>query len=335
MKRRGSNPVTGSVAAVVAAVIAVTFPASLACGQEQAATAEALFREARELSAHGDYAGACPKFAASQRLDPGYGTLYNLGECLAHQGKTASAWAAFQEAASLAKTAGQTEREAKATRAAGALEANLERMIIVIKAPPPGLMVKRGGVVIDAAAWGSPLPVDPGKHLLEASAPGKVPFSLEVASGGPGKAITVEIPPLADVPVPAPAAPAAPPATPASSDGAPSRRIAAYLTGGAGVVGVVVGAIMGSSAKSKWNEAETQDCKTSTLCNQTGVDLVSSAKTAATVSDVGFIAGGALVATSVILLVTALPTRPRTTGRLMLSPAVDPKRGELLLRGSF
>lgn len=331
MKPRGSNPPTWCVAWCVAGALSLSAP--LAFGQENAASAEALFRQARELSAHGDYAAACPKFAASQRLDPGYGTLYNLGECLAHLGKTASAWAAFEEAAALAKTAGQAEREAKATRAAGALEATLEHMTIVVKAPPPGLVVKRGGVTIDAAAWGSSLPVDPGKHLIEASAPGKRPFTIEVSSGGPGKPTTVEIPALADAPVSGPA-PGAIPGAPAS-DSAASRRIAAYVTGGAGVVGVVLGAIMGSSAKTQWNQAQTQDCPTSTMCNATGVNLVSSAKTAATVADVGFIGGGVLVATGVVLFVTALPQGQRTTGQIVIAPVVDATRGGVLLRGSF
>src|SRR5277367_3532955 len=87
MKHRGSNPVAWSLA------VALSLSAPLALGQEQAATAEALFRQARDLAGKGNYAAACPKFAASQRLDPGYGTLYNLGECLALEGKTASAWA--------------------------------------------------------------------------------------------------------------------------------------------------------------------------------------------------------------------------------------------------
>ncbi len=329
MRRRGSNPLAVAVAA------AVTLAAPLALGQEQAATAEALFREARELAAHGDFAAACPKFAASERLDPGYGTLYNLGECLVHEGKTASAWATFEEAAALARTAGQTEREAKAKRASGELTARLVKMIIVVKAPPPGLVVKRRGVTIDAAAFGSALPVDPGKHLIEATAPGKKPFSIEVDSGAPGTPTTIEIPPLADAPVDAPH-----PAPVATPDGAASRRVAGYVTGGFGVVFVAVGAITGSIARSKWNEAQTQHCPTSNVCDQTGVDLVSNAKTAATVSDVGFIAGGALVATGVLLITTALPKAKQAMGGLVLSPVVgashdgSPRAG-LRVGGSF
>jgi hypothetical protein len=327
MRTRGSNPLAWAVAAIVA------LAAPLASGQEQAATAEALFREARELVAKGHYAEACPKFAASQKLDPGYGTLYNLAECLAHEGKTASAWAAFHEAASVAKASGQVDREAKATRFVAGLEPKLERLILSVAAPPPGLVVKRGGLIIDAAAWGSALPVDPGKYVIEASAPGKKPFSVEIGTKGPGTSVTVAIPPLADAPVAlAPIAPLAAP--PAVDSGAP-RRVAAYVTGGVGVVGVVVGAVLGSMAKSKWREAQTQHCRTSTLCDATGVDLVSGAKTDATVATAGFIAGGALLATGVVLFATALPKSHAPTGRLVVSPVLEPTQGGLSLRGSF
>ena len=329
MRARGSNPIAWAVAAALA------LAAPLAAAQDQAATAEALFREARELSARGHYAEACPKFAASQRLDPGYGTLYNLGECLAHEGKTASAWAAFHEAASLAKASGQAERETKATRAVAALEAKLERMILVVPAPPPGLQVKRDSVTIDAAAWGSALPVDPGKHVIEASAPGKKPFSIEVSTTGPGKPITVEIPALADAPVEAAPNAVAPLPTAPPVDSGAGRRVAAYVTGGVGVAGIAVGAVLGSLARSKWNEAQTQHCRTSTLCDPAGVDLVSGAKGAATGATVGFIAGGALLATGAALFLTALPKSPATTGRLVIAPMVDPTQGGLLVGGVF
>ena len=145
MKRRGSNAIAWSLAALLSlsAIAAHAQPA-----QDQAAAAEALFREGRDLIAKGKYDEACPKFAASQRLDPGYGTLWNLADCLSRSGRTASAWAAFREAADTARKAGQADREAKATRRAADIEPKLERMTISVKEQVPGMVIKRGDVFI-------------------------------------------------------------------------------------------------------------------------------------------------------------------------------------------
>ena len=92
------------------------------------ATAEALFQEAKKLKAAEEYDAACPKFAASQKLDPALGTLLNLADCHEQQGLTASAWAEFLEAATLARRAGQAERAKVAKERATALEGRLTRL---------------------------------------------------------------------------------------------------------------------------------------------------------------------------------------------------------------
>ena len=335
MRRRGNKPAATALLAL-----------ALACGaahaqapSDKAAAAEALFQQARALSASKDFAAACPKFKASYELDPGYGVLFNLAECYASLGKTASAWAAYAEAAGMAKTAGQKDRVEKAEKRGAELAPKLEKMTVVVKDPPAGLVVRRDDVALDAATWGTALPVDPGKHTITAEAPGKKPWSATAETTGPGTTVTLPIPALEAAPVSAGGATASPTGTvapgPVPDDGRGTRRVIGLVVGGVGVATLVVGAVMGGLASSKWSDAQDNHCRTDTLCDPTGVALVGDAKTFATVSTATFIAGGVLAAGGATLFIVSLGHGKRESAGLTILPSAGPKSGALLVKGSF
>lgn len=218
--------------------------------------AETLFDEGRRLSGEGKFAEACVKFADSNRLDPGVGTLLNLGQCYKSLGRGASAWSTFREAAALARANGQSDREALARSEASALEPTLIRLSIEV--PPEvvaaGPQVRRDGTAVPASLWGLATPVDPGSHVIEVTAAGKQSVRIEVAPTVAGSTTKVVIPLLVDDPAatggPAPvtappAASAAPPpvAAPAPSQPAPLSPAPASDRSGLRVTGFVVGGI--------------------------------------------------------------------------------------------
>ena len=294
----------GSVLVVAAAVL---FPAGAHAQPPSAdkAAAEALFSDARRLMAAGNYREACPKLEASQRLDPGVGTVLNLADCYEQSGRTASAWTEFREAASAARESGSADREAEARRRASALEPRLS--YLVISRQDPAIQVVQDGKPLDAAVLGTPIPVDPGDHVVEATAPGKAKWSTTVQVRQEGLRLAVDIPELAPV---APGAPLArgaktPPAAPAPKSGGSTQRTIAIVVGGAGVVAMGLGTFFGVKASSTWDDAKSHCTDYPHGCGDEGVSLGKDANGQANVATAMFIVGGVALASAATLWFTA------------------------------
>jgi hypothetical protein len=306
------------------------FGAGAARADNDAAAAQALFDEAKQLTAQGKYEEACPKFLASLKLDQKPGAAINLADCYEKSGKLASAWARYVEAATLAERMHQAERQQYAKDHATVLEPLLSRITIVVTAPVMGMAVQRDGEPIDSAVWGVAVPVDAGQHVIEAKAPGKKPWSGTVSVAAGAAQVKIDVPALED-------APEAPPPPPAPT-GLGAQRVAGIALASVGLAGVVVGAAFGGIALSKWSGVLQNHCHNSpTMCDPTGIALAGDAKQAATISTVGFIAGGVVLATGIVVFFTA-PRRqapaPPVTG-LFIAPKVAPGWATLSAGGTF
>ncbi len=320
------------------AVALVAGPVRAQVSNEKAA-AEALFDQGVELLKAGKYGQACSKLESSQRIDSGIGTLLYLGDCYERLGRTASAWATFREAASKAEAAGETERARVGKQRADALEPRLAHVTIEMARENlsiKDLKVLESGKEMHRALWGTPVPVDPGQLKVVVDAPGYEPFEAMITVREATSNNSLEIPPLVARPQEDKsdaALGAAQPVTPQDDPGAgQTRRILGYVLGGVGVVGLGVGAGFGIAAITK-NQKAKDSCPTVTTCEpgSDGVELTNQALDFATVSTVGVIAGGVLLATGVVLVVTA-PKRGRTA-RIGLTPTA--KGAHLSFGGSF
>src|SRR5262249_389942 len=114
------------------ASLLVLFAATASAQSSTSAMAENLFREGRKLLDQKNYDEACPKPAESARLEPSSGTLLALGICHEGQGKTASAWADYSAAATIAKRDKRPDREKAANNKVAALEPKLARVTISV-----------------------------------------------------------------------------------------------------------------------------------------------------------------------------------------------------------
>jgi hypothetical protein len=149
------------------------------------AGAEKLYEDGSKLLKAGDWAAACARFEDSYQLDPAPGTVLNLASCAEHDGKIALAWSRFKDARSLnADTKGDKRREEIERFIAASLarlEPRIPYLTVRVANPPEGLRVTRDGQPTTA---GVELPIDPGKHVIAASAPGHAEATREITIGG-------------------------------------------------------------------------------------------------------------------------------------------------------
>jgi hypothetical protein len=309
------------------------------------ALAESLFDRGLELMKLGKDDEACQTLERSQAVEPGVGTMLYLAECYEKLGRTASAWAMYREAASLAQEQGQAERAKKGATRAEHLQASLSKLTLM---PPsnvtiPGLLITRNGSVVPAAALGVPVPVDPGEQKLTAAAPGYADWHVTVDLPANGARLVVDVPALNQLeiaPAPPPiaqseptqAAPTLMPAQPSAAETSEPRstfhKPLAYVLGGVGIVTLGVGSYFGIRAISENSKAD-QECPGGACMGQ-GFEHDQSARSAATVANVLVAGGLTLVAAGVVIYLV----RPREDN-VQVSLSTGPGSAQLKLQGSF
>ena len=329
---RNRTHTTSRVATTAAAlaILAVTSPAWAQPSPANKATSSALFADAQALLTAGRVNEACPKFAEAQRLYPTAGTLLNLGDCFERSTppRTASAWGAFKQAEVMARNNGDAGRQGEASQRALALEPSLSKVILVV--PPParvqGLELKWDGQSAGEGMWGTAVPVDAGEHTIEASAPAKRSWTRKFVVQQNGGTVPLPIPEL-------PLAPLA--AVPGLGAGATeaswsTQRYVGLGIGAVGIVGGIVGGIFGAKAAGK-NSDSLPHCLPDDIkhCDPAGIALRNDAFSAAEVSTILFIAGGAAVAAGTITFLAA------PAGPAKIQPVVGAGFGGLTLRGTW
>lgn len=268
------------------------------------ALAQALFDEGRVLMEAGDYAPACERFAHSQKLDAGGGTLLNLAVCHEREGKIATAYVEFNDALGVAVRDGRKDREDLARERVQALAGVVPRLRLTLAELVPQLEVSIDGNVLPAhglVADATPIPIDPGVHAVEARAPGRTTYRTEVRVTRAATVIDVHVPPLA-ARGPAPMPGAAP-----SSRG---RTIGGAVVGGAGLVVIALGAAYGVDALSKQRGAN-EACPNVNCAKPDAVALSDRAVTSAWVANVCVGTGLVALAVGAYLVITAPKDAPR------------------------
>lgn len=331
----------------LAVAFACALETSVAWSQtpSEKAAAEVLFQEAVELMGHNRLEDACNKYQASHDLDPAIGTLLRLADCYDRLGRSASAWALFVEAETVAARAQQTERAEIAGTRAAELKQRLSTVRLQIEEPGAieGLKIAVNKVDIPQPSWGTALPFDPGMAQLRVTAPGYEPWSTEVEVPVGPASTTVRIPLLER----APEERAAPVATTRAFEPDPVREVPApsssqatwgYVAGGVGLAGLAAAGVLGYRAY-VLNQDSLELCAKDdpNACTTDGKNLRDDATQYGTYATIAGGVGGGLLITGLVLVLTAPSNTPpkAATSRVRVLADAGPRGGGLTLRGAF
>jgi len=318
----------------------------------QSAEAESLFTEADSLMKQGKVAEACDAFAASNKIEARAGTLIRLGECREKNHQVASAWSAFKDALTRVK---DPKKKKIATEKVAELEKKLSFLTITVPdgSRLDGLEVARNGQAVDAVLWNRAVAVDGGDYTIAVRAPKHADWQKTISVPEAGGKISVDIPKLDEPkkgtpPPPPPVVSQKQPEPPPHAESPPEehdtvapqpsmwtgKRKAAVGLGAVAVVGVVAGALLGSSAKGKQNNAYSlcpdpmTPCTDAVQANQ----LISDGKSLALDANIAFgVAGVAAIAAGVLWFTGA----PEHAHGLAIVPHAASDRAGLAVVGRF
>ena len=216
---------------------AVFLAGSLCCQTayaQSAASADALFRDAKARVERGDFGSACALFQESERLDPAAGTLLNWADCEERRGHVAQAWQLFVQAKEALPEG--DERNGYAEERIAGVASRVPHVTLV---PAAGahrpLHVRVDDAEYSEAALGVALPVDPGRHTIRVDSPGyAVAETVLAIAEAESKTLPIDaglrlavLPPLA------------------TEAPAPSHRVLGSALAGVGIAGIATGIVSG------------------------------------------------------------------------------------------
>ena len=203
---------------------------------------------------------------------------------------------------------------------------------------------------------GTAISLDPGEHNFRFQMAGQpaVERTLVIAEGVKERhetivlGTTVTATAAAETPASFPpsadntqsSAPTAPPPSSMTGPETPGARsntkTVGVVVGSVGAAALVVGGVFGALSFSKWSSAQTE-CKTSVACanHAQAMSDKSDAATSATVSTVGFVAGGLAVAAGVTLVLLAPGSGGNRGAAVNVAPSIGPGSAGAVLKGVF
>jgi hypothetical protein len=286
------------------------------------------FAQALALQTGGDWAGALTLLKEVAAVKPTPQVRFNIALCEEQLGLLVAALGDYE-------LAGSDAQAQKADQVRQEVDARLESL----KARVPRVVVKRGegadsatisldGVALGDSVLNSPLPLDPGPHVVEGTGTGFLPFkqAFRVAEQ---QTATIEVK-LQLAPVKAEPVPAAPP-PPSQTN---TMRTAGFIVGGVGVASLITSGTMFYLRHTTINDLDQQCGADRMNCPESARSTVDRGQLYTTLGNVTLVAGALGVGVGAALVV--LGGRSSTRASVGLAPfAVGADTGGATLVGKF
>lgn len=348
-----NSPISSRLAsALVAIAIALGFPVISHAGPSASdiATARQLVAEGRKLRADKDYAHAIEKLRAAYSLYRTPVTGDELSLAYRDAGRLVEARETALEVVRMVIEPDEGKASQHAREECNALVAELGKRIaevtlVVVDGPTPaGATFTLDGAVVPLAALSEPRLVDPGNHVLIATAGNAPEQRVEFAiAEGEHRKVEVHAPkPIAEVAPPNVVTPPTTTTAPPTATATPVmvKRGPGWLTWvGLGVAGVgtAIGTFTGIQAIVVSNRLSSSGRCDNHVCQPDQSSDVKKLDSATTISTVSFVFAGVGLAAAIVDLTTSLTASPRPagndadTGKLGISVGL----GSVSVGGSF
>lgn len=283
------------------------------------AEAFALFTEGGHLWDAGKHAEACVKFrAAYEKSKVAPGILLDIARCYEEEGKIASAHIWYARAVDVAKEKHSEAHLEAAQQGKDRLAGDVPRLTVAFTEIAPNATLTVGDELVDPHS-ATDIEVDPGNAKVVVSAPGRVPYSTDVAiAKGEHKVIAV---PALGFPI--------------EDRGRATLGKVITISGGAVVlVGIGVGFLAHRKYDDQFSSGHcTMKDAATPLCDQTGYRETGSAKTLGWVGTGIGVAGLVAVGVGVTLWLTA-PHHEAASG-VSFAPSLAPGEAGVVAFGRF
>jgi hypothetical protein len=274
--------------------------------------ARALVQQGDARAQEGDWQGALEAYRRADDIMGVPTTSIEVGRAALKLGKLVQAKAAFERAARHKPTPGEpapfTRARSDARRLAKEVAPRIAHLRVSIAGAREGAEIE---VAVDeepVEAWARESPIDPGTHVVVASAEGHEPASETfVLTEGENKELTLRLVPLATAAPPTPD-----PVAPDSPGVMWPVAITGFSVAGAGVL---IGAVCGGISLSEASTVKDR-CDDEGACSPEVADALDRSRTLAHVSTASFVVAGVGAAVGIVGLVLALGEDDKDAFRL-------------------